>query len=293
MDRRKSLLVNLGEVETDAVLREVAEKLGVRVFAKPRLADVLNIDRSGLTNDEYRYALSAHLDFVVADEEGGRPHFAVEFDGPYHKTDRAALRRDGMKNAICERLGLPLLRIDADFLRRMKGFRLLAWLVELWFLDEAFYKAQHSGYIPWDEPFNPWGVIDHDENGRWIFTYDLSADARQALWRAYEEGRCLSPTPDHLFRTTDDAGEAYAMLPIARDQWLISHVRIRAFRFPPVTPGELADDLAVVDVAAKLEEFERGATVAAGPEQYAAVVANLEGGIRSGWSFGFGGGASR
>jgi hypothetical protein len=29
--RRKSLLVNLGEVETDAVLREIAQKLGVRV----------------------------------------------------------------------------------------------------------------------------------------------------------------------------------------------------------------------------------------------------------------------
>lgn len=72
------------------------------------------------------------------------------------------------------------------------------------------------------------------------------------------------------------------------DQWLISHVRIRAFRFPPVTPGQLADDLAIVDLAAKLEEYERGQAVTAGREQYDAVMANLAGGIRSGWSFGGG-----
>jgi hypothetical protein len=116
MDRRRALLVNIGEAETDAVLQEVAEKPEVRVFAKPRLADVLNIERSGLSDDLYRYALKAHLDFVVAQQSDGRVHFAVEFDGPYHQDSAVAQRNDAMKNEICERLGLPLLRIDADFL---------------------------------------------------------------------------------------------------------------------------------------------------------------------------------
>lgn len=291
MDRRKALLVNIGEVETDAVLREVAAKLGVRVFAKPRLADVVNIDRSGIADEEYRYALKAHLDFVVAEVADGRPHFAVEFDGPSHATDRAA-RRDAMKNAICERLGLPLLRIDANYLQTVKGFRLVAWLVELWFLHEAFCDAQERGQIPWDEPFHPYSVVDQDEYGRWVFPYGLADDASKSLRHAYEEGQCLSPFPNHLFRTTEDAGEAYALLPVAHEQWLISHVRVCPFRFPPVTPGELANDLAIVDVAAKLEELERGEAVAAGREQYNAVMANLEGGMRPGWSFGISGGPS-
>src|SRR4051812_45517758 len=117
MDRRKPMLVNLGEVETDAALRDAVDELGARVFAKPRLADVLNIDRSGISDEEYTYALKAHLDFVIASETDGTPHFAIEFDGPYHATSAVARRRDAMKDAICDRLGLPLLRIDADFLR--------------------------------------------------------------------------------------------------------------------------------------------------------------------------------
>ena len=42
------MLVNIGEEGTDVVLREVAGKLGVRVLPKVRLADALDINRSGL-----------------------------------------------------------------------------------------------------------------------------------------------------------------------------------------------------------------------------------------------------
>jgi len=203
MDRRKSLLVNIGEAETDAVLREVATKLDVRVFAKTRLADVVEIRRSGLSNDEYRYALQAHLDFVIALASDGRPHFAVEFDGPYHDTDAGAQRRDTMKGSICARLGLPLLRIDADYLRTVRGFRLLAWLVELWFLDEAFSEEQMHGRIPRDEPFDPQSVMEL-KDGRITFPYSLAGDAQQEIARAYGQGLCNAPHPDHYFRTRDN-----------------------------------------------------------------------------------------
>jgi Protein of unknown function (DUF2726) len=285
MDRRKPMLVNAGEVETDAVLREVADKLGVRVFPKPRVADVLNIDKSGLSSTEYTYALKAHLDFVVADEKDGRPHFAVEFDGAYHESSIDAQRRDEMKGAICDRLGLPLLRIDADYLRDVKGFRLLAWLVELWFLYEAFSEQQERGYIPWDEPFDAYSVVDHDEEGAWVFPYGLADEARKKVWLAHAEGRCRDYTVNYMFCSRADYGESFAVLQVADERWVISHVRIRAFRFPPVTPGELAADLAVVEAVEKFEEVERGIGLAAGPEQYEAVVAKIRDPIRSGWSF--------
>jgi hypothetical protein len=165
VDRRRRLLVNIGEEEADSVLREVADKFGVRVVPKPRLADAVDINRSGLPDDLYTYALKAHLDFVIARGSDAMALFAVEFDGRYHETDAAAQRRDAMKDAICERLGLPLLRVDADFLRTVKGFRLLAWLVELWFLDEAIVEAQESGGVPWDEPFDAYSVVEPDARG--------------------------------------------------------------------------------------------------------------------------------
>ena len=265
VDRRRPLLVNIGESETDAVLREVAAKLGVRVVMKPRMADVLNIDRSGLSNDEYRYALQAHLDFVVcSDDTEARAHFAVEFDGPYHASDEAAKRRDAMKDAICERLGLPLLRIDADFLRTVKGFRIVAWLIELWYLAEAFYEAQENGSIPWDEPFIPYSVVTQDDSGMLTFSYDLASEATRTIFTARREGRCCQSFPDHFFRSGDGFGEAHAVLALPGDRWLTSYVRVRDFRFASVSPGELASDLAVVDIATKVEEFERGVGVQLG-----------------------------
>ena len=88
------------------------------------------------------------------------------------------------------------------------------------------------------------------------------------IWKAYSDGRCLMITPNHSFRTTDAGGEAYAALRLPGDRWLVSSARIRGFRFDAgVSPGELADDLAIVDIAAKLEEFERGAAVAVTREQ--------------------------
>lgn len=281
MDRRKPLLVNIGEVETDSVLREVAEKLGVRVFAKPRLADVLRIDSSGLSNDEFGYALKAHLDFVITDEHG-KPHFAVEFDGPSHEAEDAR-RRDAMKDSICERLGLPLLRVDADYLQTVKGYRLLAWLVEIWFLSETWYEAQESGQIPWDEPFVPQSIFQIDGRGSLHFEYDLAGDARRSIWKAHAEGRCLKISPSYVYRTTDVGGEAHAAMPVPGDRWLVSSARIRGFRFDAgVSPGEIAADLVVVDVATKLDEFERGAAVAVSREQVDELFREKK--LGSGWS---------
>jgi hypothetical protein len=89
--------------------------------------------------------------------------------------------------------------------------------------------------------------------------------------------------PNYRFRNTDEVGEAYAFLPVPGGRWLISHAHLRAFRFPLVTPGEVASDLAIVETAAKLEEYERGVGVTATPEEVDAIAD----GYCSGWSGGF------
>src|SRR5258707_3348083 len=104
MDRRKRLLVNSYEVATDAALREVAEKHAIRVLVKPRVADTLDIEQSGISNDEFSYALKAHFDFVVIREDA-TPLFAVEVDGPQHTSDTLIKHHDGLKNSLCKKLG--------------------------------------------------------------------------------------------------------------------------------------------------------------------------------------------
>ena len=76
-------LLNLPESVTDQRLREVCDDFNAKVYAKVRVADVLPIERSGIDNGHYRYALQAHFDFVVTDS-ADQSLFAVEFDGSGH-----------------------------------------------------------------------------------------------------------------------------------------------------------------------------------------------------------------
>jgi very-short-patch-repair endonuclease len=103
-------LLNQSEDATDQRLRAASRRHDASVFPKVRLADILPIEGSGITNREYSYALNAHVDFVVADADHD-PLFAVEFDGPTHRSEKQMVR-DEIKNRLCRRLGLPLIRID-------------------------------------------------------------------------------------------------------------------------------------------------------------------------------------
>ena len=100
--KRKPLVVkkilNLHEEATNLRLKEVCVTYGAHAYPKVRVADVLNIEGSGISDEYFRFALQAHFDFIVCDTEQ-IPQFAVEFDGPSHKDD-AQRRRDEIKDTL-------------------------------------------------------------------------------------------------------------------------------------------------------------------------------------------------
>ena len=112
----KSIL-NKGEENIYMVLKNIIDKdfsryeLGVKI----RIADILNINRQQISNQEYYYSLSAHFDFVVFDKiNNTRPVLAIELDGKYHRADKKTIMNDSMKNRLCELFGFPLERISTD-----------------------------------------------------------------------------------------------------------------------------------------------------------------------------------
>jgi very-short-patch-repair endonuclease len=109
-------IMNEYELATDSALRDAAVRYGARVHAKVRIADVVDIRE--LTGTVRSYALRAHFDFIVADADGN-PLFAVEFDGPSHDRDPEVIRRDALKDRICDQEGFALLRIDDGYLRQV------------------------------------------------------------------------------------------------------------------------------------------------------------------------------
>ncbi len=109
-------ILNWSEKQTEIQLLPLAAENGARVLAKVRVADALEIVNSGITSEEYSYALKAHFDFLICDKND-MPLFAVEFDGPTHAAPRQ-IRNDLLKDSLCEKLGLPVLRANSTHLTK-------------------------------------------------------------------------------------------------------------------------------------------------------------------------------
>ncbi len=126
-------------------LEPSASRWGVEVLIKPRIADTLIIWGSGISSEEYRFALSSHFDFALTQGDKHRtPAFAVEVDDLLHDTDPEVMRRDKLKNSICHQLGMPIIRVDGGHLRKVENRSLLCLLVDWWFLT---VRVQKSGYF--------------------------------------------------------------------------------------------------------------------------------------------------
>lgn len=262
MDRRRPLLVNDGEFRTDEALREACDALGYRVTPKVRVADALLIDRSGLTDEEYGYALKAHFDWVVVNSETSRPEFAIEFDGSSHAEDRVR-HRDAIKDRICARLGMPLLRIDHTAFRPIVQRTVIYYLVESWSLMLGFLAGQDEGSIPEDEVWTPWGFIEEiDEVTGAIQLRDLAAPARQFIAREARNGVLTHEAPYHCYKSRrlddPDHTEAFAWVYTTTGKMIVGHVRLRTYTFPAVLDFDLADDLAHLALGDKVMRLSEG-----------------------------------
>jgi len=282
--RKRSLTVNSYEKSVDDNLRDVAARNRARVCPKVNMLDALDerTERPGvLTYDERSYAMKAHFDFVIDHKDDG-VMFAVEYDGPQHSTDADTIRRDNLKNAICEKLEFPLLRIDADCLLKIDNYytSLLSWLVEMFFLEREFSAAQERGEIPDDEPWHYGnylgvGFQDGDEfvtmriadckSLEEFYTYlpkllatnpyDPFMPARRKLKQLYESGKIKSYTPEMLWPKEENGYiSLYALVELASGRTVVGKSRCRTTHFVPISNLELAEELAIVDVVAKIEK---------------------------------------
>ncbi len=255
------MLVNFYEKVTDRLLTTAATDHGDRLLAKVRLADVIEVEH--LTGRAKNYGLSSHLDFVMVRADTSEPRFAVELDGAQHWTNPAVRERDRLKDDLCELAELPLLRVTSAFTRQQGRWTVLTYLVDAFYLAEAFQEAQASGSIPSDEPFDAGSFITVDEDGQGGFNM-LDAAARRRLWSWREHGQLPAALPDTWVTSSREERGVYAnaFLAVATNRYLIAHVRVRDFNFPGVGSGELAMQLAVLDIEQQASRWLAGEPVA-------------------------------
>lgn len=111
--------MNRAERELYELMRNANLPEEIEVFTKVRLADAITIDRSDLNDELYTYALKAHVDLLFT--KHGVAAFAMELDGKGHGVDDDVIERDNKKDFVCKKLGLPLLRINEQYLRRIQN----------------------------------------------------------------------------------------------------------------------------------------------------------------------------
>lgn len=245
-------ILNFSEMLTDRRVREVADRNGARVCPKMRLADLLQIEQSGISDNLYKFALQSHFDFVVADVNTTSPLFAVEFDGPAHFEDARQKERDRAKNELCDRFEFPLLRINNRYLEaKYRGIDLLTWAMEVWFAARAFADAQADGSVPEDEPFIPWAVV-HIPGHETRFPLWLSLQPQLEITQAFEAGRCLDRIPSIISGVDADGNHrALGFLRMTEDRVLIAESGVRSQRFP-IDESELLDEVIAFDLAEHL-----------------------------------------
>jgi hypothetical protein len=284
--RHPKRVMNLSEAQTHESLRRVAEAWSANVFPKIRVADVLPIENSGIADDLYSFALKAHFDFVVTDEEF-LPAFAVEFDGVGHIETRQ-VERDQRKDALCENFEFPLLRVNANYLPpRFGRIDLLTWFATTWFCQREHARQQVTGQIAADDPFDPRFVITSPgHNAQWPLWISRRVQGR--LRDLYLEGKVIDFCHSVVvIKDKEGTIRSLAWILLTPESGAISRTAFRASLFH-AGAVEAAEQVAVFGLGEEVSDILSGATSPIPVEQIEQEIARYASAGRP--LFAFGGG---
>ncbi len=254
-------LLNRYEEITYDKLKSVAAENDAHVFAKVRVADVLPLSGSSISRELFDYGLRAHFDFTVTTSTY-KPMFVVEFDGPIHRQSKIQQQRDERKNSIARHFRLPLLRINSRYVdRAYRGLDLLTYFTEVWFLTEAFDKAQSEGAVPHDEPFDP-NLIVFDGRSQKKFPYWLSLDIQLEIQKFKKAGLIEgSVVSDWIGVDEAENWRCLAWLHVENDRVLLARTGMRHQLFP-ADVSDILGQISVFDIRRDLDAYLKDRTKA-------------------------------
>jgi len=250
--RRIQAVVNASERRVEEKLQGAAAENGARLYPKLRFADVVRIERSGISDEEYSFAMKSHLDFVVTDAER-MPLFAVEFDGGGH--DPA---RDALKNRLCDHFALPLARIDHRHLAiEARGLNAVSWLTDVFFMNMWMEEACEAGTLA-AEDVDPFNVLSWEKSPlKWPLSFTAGTSLK--LHQSQKEGRVRKGhTRFHAaFSSGDGRAAGVTAFRVTDDRFLFGGASIYLNNFG-VSSAEVALELATARLHGQLDLFLAG-----------------------------------
>jgi len=237
-------LLNRYEEIAHSEVKAAADRWDLSVYPKVRVADAISLDEVNAVGELRRYGLQAHFDFVVCRDQFD-PIYVIEFDGNFH-TQPIQRARDRKKDELCRRAGLPILRINSRYLTKEFGsLSLLAWIMDVYELQQEFDRQQQRGAIPPDEPFDPFFMMSM-EPGKERFPYWLSARPRTQLRRLHDQGRLKDPiSSGFIGYDRDDVIRGLEYIRVAEGRGVMVQSAMRPQQFPIMLSDLLAEILSV------------------------------------------------
>jgi hypothetical protein len=252
-------ILSPSEHEARTARGEIFERGGSVVQPDVKLSQIARRRPPGITGHQWSSAIRTRFDFVVCDAVSYAPAFVVEFVDPAGRTAEAQ-RGDRMTDAVCEAIGLELLRVESSALRPdANGRRFVEYVIDArTFQDTATDPADPDPAA--DEPVSYRDIIGRLPDGRSGFVNDLGAVARAAAVDAYASRQLADPIIRGLHVCWKDGpAEGWGWLEVHPGGYIFERVRIWQHRFScGIDPGKLAEDLAAAAIGERLKQ--RGAT---------------------------------
>lgn len=247
----------LGPAEHAAALArgELFERAGRVVHPDRRLSQIAGRRPPGVTTRQWSVATRAQFDFVVCDATDHRPEFVVTFVDP--ATRSAERQRDErMTDAVCEALGLELLRVESPaFAAAGPGRRVVEYILDarafqrIGEVDPEGATVGQTGYRD---------IVGRLPDGRTGCVNDLGAVARARAVEAFVGRQLSDPLLRGLHvRWKDGSAEGWAWLSVREGRFLFERVRICPHRLQcGIEPARFAEDLAAAAVGERLKTLE-------------------------------------
>jgi len=160
MRLKPNALFSLGEENTYRVLRNYLRDRPYVIYKEVALSQVIHVKRSELPPREWRYYTSASFDFVICRDQDRQPlELVIEFDGAFHD-DPDQEWRDTIKNSLCDKVGLPIVRIRSDHLLSRESVPFLKYMLDLYFGEKGVQELISSGRVSPDEEYFPGTTFD-------------------------------------------------------------------------------------------------------------------------------------
>ncbi|GIF76113.1 hypothetical protein [Asanoa siamensis] len=220
---------------------------GRRVHTGRRLGQVIGRKPTGITGAQWNTAGTVVLDHLVTDAATEAPEFALIFSAaePGGRVER-------MTTAVCDAVGLPLLRITSAALTGADhGTQILNYILDARAFGEG--DDSHAGAAEGGRGYRD--IVGRLPDGRTGYVNDLSSVARAAAVDAYAARQLFDPIIRGIrVRWTGGPAEGWAWLQLQEGGYVFERVLLAEHRTTCGVPADrLAEDLAGAAIGQRLK----------------------------------------